>query len=110
MFNFSKLITVLYSGTYVCNNCCQEYDIKWYNREATRCFFCLTFMPMRDTYSSILKDIEWYYTKSGENDRKEYYKQYIKNLQKWSNRFHVFPTKADLKHQNEILTSEFYEV
>jgi hypothetical protein len=63
-------------------------------------------MPMRDTYSSILKDIEWYYTKSGENDRKEYYTQYIKNLHKWSTRFHVFPRKEDIKLEEELLFIE----
>ena len=59
-------------------------------------------MPMRDTYSSILRDHDWHFLKSGESDRELFYPDFLDNLKKWADRFHVFPTKEDLKTEAEL--------
>ena len=56
----------------------------------------MNFLPMRDTYYTILQDIDWFYLKSGETSREDYYSSFLDNLEKWANHFHVFPTNDDL--------------
>lgn len=69
----------------VCKVCKVEYDEKWCNQT---CFFCKHFNPWRDTYSTIIKEMYWYYIKSGE-DQREYYISYLENLKKWCNKFSI---------------------
>lgn len=76
-----------------CKICKVEYDEKWCNET---CFFCAHFNPWRDTYLTIVKEIYWYYIKSGE-DYMEYYISYLENLKKWCNKFSI-----EIK-ENEIL-------
>jgi hypothetical protein len=57
---------------------------------------------MRDTYQSILRDIDWWFLKSGEYDRESFYPEFLNNLHLWANRFHVFPTKDDLMLEKEL--------
>jgi hypothetical protein len=104
-FDFTELInlTILLQDKFHCINCKLEYPKKWCKDDKTTCFYCTHFLPMRDTYYSILKDIEWYFIRSGEDNRQEYYTAYLENLKKWSNRFHVFPTKSDLRYEQDLL-------
>ena len=104
-YNFNELLTVTKQIQEMskCNTCSQEYGRKWCKDDNSMCFYCTNFLPMRDTYASILKDIDWFYIKSGETSRPEFYKAYIDNLQKWSARFHVLPTKQDKKDEEELL-------
>ncbi len=85
-----------------CPNCVQFYKRKWFKNANAHCYYCTKFLPMCDTYSSILADIDWEYLKSGETSRKEYYNDFLDNLSKWANRFHVFCTKQDLKTIEEL--------
>ncbi len=57
---------------------------------------------MRDTYNTILRDIEWQYYRQGESDREIYYKEFLDNLEKWTTQFSVLPTKQDLKTIEEL--------
>ena len=95
-------ITKALQTEFRCNNCHQEYERKWCKADNTPCFFCVNFLPMRDTYTTILKDMEWFYLKSGETSRPEYYKVFLDNLSKWATKFHVFPTKDDLRTIEEM--------
>lgn len=95
-------VTKSLQDIFKCKNCKEEYGKKWCKEDNELCFFCINFLPMRDTYSSILKNIDWYYLKSGEISRPEYYNAFLDNLQKWSNRFHVLPTKQDKKDEDEL--------
>lgn len=103
-FDFSKFIRLMtaFQDNFQCINCKQEYPKKWCKNDKTTCFYCTNFLPMRDTYYTILRDIEWYFNRSGEDNRKEYYTAYLDNLKKWSNRFHVFPTNADIREERII--------
>jgi hypothetical protein len=87
---------------YKCNNCKQYYKKKWCKNEETDCYFCKNFLPMRDTYSSILRDIDWHFLKSGEYNRKLFYSEFLDNLKKWANNFHINPTKEDLNTEKEL--------
>jgi hypothetical protein len=107
-YDMSKLLQEMKCAQeqFRCNNCLQEYGKKWCRDDDATCFYCTNFLPMRDTYKSILKDIDWYYMKSGETSRPEFYKAYLDNLQKWSARFHVFPTKQDKQDEEELRATE----
>ncbi len=59
-------------------------------------------MPMRDTYNTILRDIEWQYYRQGESDREIYYKEFLDNLKIWANTFSVRPTKDDVQLEEEL--------
>jgi len=100
----SKLLTTIKSiqEDFTCSNCKQIYKKKWCKNDTKPCYFCTNFLPIRDTYTSILKDMDWWYLKSGETSRKEFYNEFLDNLSKWAERFHVFPTKQDLKTIEEL--------
>lgn len=101
-YDFSKMMRLTKSiqTHLICQNCKQTYLKKWCKDEI--CLFCTHYLPMRDTYFSILRDIDWQFLKSGESDREVFYNDFLDNLEKWSQRFHVLPTKQDLKEVEEL--------
>ncbi len=103
-YNMTELLQVTRAlqEVFKCKNCNQEYSKKWCKDDGASCFYCTNFLPMRDTYASILKNIDWYYLKSGEISRPEYYNSFLDNLQKWSQRFYVLPTKQDKRDEEEL--------
>lgn len=102
--DMSKLlkITKALQEDFQCLNCKQTYKKKWCNSEEKPCYFCKNFLPMRDTYNSILRDMDWHFLKSGEYDRESFYPEFLDNLKKWADRFHVFPTKQDIQLEKEL--------
>jgi oligopeptide transport system permease protein len=84
--------------------CHLTYSKKWCS---STCFFCITFLPTRDSRYSILKDIEWYFIKSGEDDRSVFYNQYIDYLKSLL----TFDLGPSFKYQgrtvNEIIAEGF---
>jgi hypothetical protein len=102
--DMSKLLkaTAALQEDFKCLNCKQVYKKKWCSDEQKPCFFCKNFLPMRDTYQSILRDIDWWFLKSGEYDRTSFYPEFLDNLRLWANRFHVFPTKQDQELEKEL--------
>ena len=101
MSKMSKSIQAIQED-FTCFNCKQVYKKKWCEDDKTPCYFCRNFLPMRDTYQSILRDHDWHFLKSGESDRTSFYPEFLDNLRVWANRFHVFPTKDDLKTEDEL--------
>lgn len=103
-YDFSVLhtYTKALQEMFKCSNCKNEYKKQWCKEDNGLCFYCTKFLPMRDSYSSILKDIEWYYYRQGETSRKVYYNEFLDNLEKWATRFSVLPTKQDLKTIEEL--------
>ena len=103
-YDFSQLrkYTKALQEMFKCSNCKNEYKKHWCKEDNTNCFFCKTYLPMRDTYSSILKGIEWQYYKQGESDREIYYKEFLDNLKIWANTYSVRPTKEDEKLEEEL--------
>jgi hypothetical protein len=87
---------------FTCLNCKQVYKKKWCKDEKNPCYFCKNFLPMRDTYQSILREHDWHFLKSGEYDRESFYPEFLDNLKIWANRFHVFPTKQDQELEKEL--------
>jgi len=83
----------------ICRICHQAYSKKWCNE---LCFYCANFLPTRDTRYSILKDIEWYFIRSGEDDRPTFYSEYIDNLNRWCYTFHIASKKQDLVLEIEL--------
>ena len=86
-----------------CTICRIEYDDKWCNET---CFFCTHFNPWRDTYSKISNEMYWYYIKSGDHEKKEYYTAYLENLNKWCNKFNIIRTNQDRRNENYIINVE----
>ncbi len=101
MSNLLK-VTKAIQEDFTCGNCKQIYKKKWCKEDNTNCFFCKNFLPMRDTYSSILRDIDWWFLRSGEYDRESFYPDFLNNLKIWATRFHILPTKQDLKTEEEL--------
>ncbi len=85
-----------------CKNCKEEYATKWIKSAKNTCLFCENFIPMRDTYESILQNINTFFLNSGEYDRESYYPAFIDNLKKWAAHFDIFPTQDDSKTIDEL--------
>ena len=77
-----------------CKVCKVDYDEKWCNQT---CLFCKHFNPCRDTYLTIIKEMYWFYIKSGE-DHKEFCNAYIDNLHKWCSIFNIIPNEYELRY------------
>jgi len=92
---FTNIINLINDAR--CKLCRIDYDEKWCNHT---CFFCIHFNPWRDAYSTIVKEMYWYYIKSGE-EYNEYCISYLDNLKKWYNTFNKF-TKEDEKYEYYI--------
>jgi hypothetical protein len=86
-----------------CTNCKEYYEQKWMKTTTpNHCLFCEKFLPMRDTYTTILQNMNVYFLNSGEYDRESFYPEFIDNLKKWTDYYHVFPTQDDLKTIDEL--------
>jgi hypothetical protein len=87
---------------FYCNNCKQYYSKKWCNNNYTICFYCTNFIPYRDNRYHMLRDTEWYFIKSGQDNRNEFYNEYIDNLNKWCIYFKIPYSKNDLLMEKEL--------
>jgi hypothetical protein len=104
VFDFAALskITFEIQDTYDCSTCRQKYNKKWCKTDNTTCFFCTKFLPVRDTRQSILKDIDWWYLKSGESVRRTYYNEFIDNLNRWCEVFGIPKTRDDALLEEDL--------
>lgn len=102
--DMSKLFKTLKTlqEDFQCITCRQYYKKKWCNSDEKPCKFCKNFKSEHDTISSILSDIDWQYLTSGEISRKEYYNEFLDNLDKWATHFKIFPSNQDLLTIKEL--------
>ena len=70
-----------------CPTCFIYFNKKWCKNKDTSCFFCKNFVPRRDTYSSIVMEIDWYFINSDEYDHKLFCREIKYNLNKWISEF-----------------------
>lgn len=91
-----------YQERFHCNYCRQYYSKKWFLPLQERCFFCKKFKPEEHTYKTLLREIEWCFIQSGEEDQQTYYNNYIDGLSNWCKYFHIYPTKEDKQKEEEL--------
>ena len=65
-----------------CPTCFVYFNKRWCKKDKS-CFFCKNFVPSRDTYKSIVKEIDWYYINSDEYDYKLFCYEFKHNLNEW---------------------------
>ena len=70
-----------------CPSCFLYYTKKWCTNNETSCFFCINFVSTRDTYISIMENIDWYYINSDEYDYALFCKEFKYNLKEWFSSF-----------------------
>jgi hypothetical protein len=104
VFNFASLskITSEIQDTFECSTCNQKHNKKWCKADKTPCFFCSKYSPYKYTRRTILKDIDWWYLKSGESSRREYYNEFIDNLNSWCAKFGIPKTRDDMLLEDEL--------
>jgi hypothetical protein len=83
-----------------CTFCNCLYNLKWMND--SHCYFCSEFLPVRDTFSSIITEIDTHYLLSGYTSRKRYYNEFLDGLNKWCDRFRIMHTDDDKKKEVEL--------
>ena len=103
-FDFAALskITFEIQDTHACSSCKQKYNKKWCKADKTPCFFCSKYSPYKYTRQTILKDIDWWYLKSGESVRRTYYNEFIDNLNNWCSVFGIPKTRDDALLEEEL--------
>ena len=87
-------------SNYICKVCNLTYPKKWTKHV---CLFCTHFLPVRDTRYIILKECEWHFIKSGEDDHVQFYKEYMEYATKWCDRFHIPSKKEDKDLEKELI-------
>ena len=100
MHNMSRCLNTIQIDV-ICGICNENYPKKWSKGERL-CFFCANFLPANDSRYTILKDIEWYFIKSGEDNRNIFYNEYILYLNKWCVRFDIKYRKEELSLELEL--------
>jgi len=103
-FHFSSLSASLskYQEQFRCVTCQQIYFKTWFHQVDQNCYFCKRFNPKQHTYQTLLREIEWCFIQSGENNQDEFYNNYIEYLYDWCNYYHIHPTKEDIKNIEEL--------
>ena len=86
---------------YFCRHCLRQCPRKWYHVSNTLCFFCYHFNPMVHSRLAILREVEWFFIRSGEDSIKEFYQDYIKQLNEWCKQFNLSKTKMDLSIERD---------
>jgi len=91
-----------------CNCCKQTYSELWYHKfkgdttDKNSCYFCSKFLPIRNTKTDILNNIENAFLWSGYTSRYEYYNLYINHCNKWCEHWSIKTTDDELKQENEL--------
>jgi len=103
-FDFSTMTSLLcrYQEQFYCSQCKQMYHRKWFHVSNNRCFFCKRFVPRQVTYRVLLREIEWCFIQSGEDDKHEFYTNYINYLHNWCTYYHMYPTREDQRQEEEL--------
>lgn len=101
-FTYLSKITAQIQDTFECSMCHIKHNKKWCKADNTQCFFCTQFIPFRDTRRKILNNIEWWFLKSGETSRREYYNTYINHLDNWCKVFNILKTRDDMLYEDEL--------
>ena len=70
-----------------CPSCFLYFNKRWCKNKETSCFFCKNFVPTRDTYSSVVNDVDWYFINSDEYDHKLFCREFKQYLYEWTNEF-----------------------
>ena len=87
VYRLIRTIEYLQEEEIKCPSCFIYFTKKWCKNKETSCFFCINFIASRDTYNSIMENIDWYYINSDEYDHSLYCKEFKKNLKKWISEF-----------------------
>jgi hypothetical protein len=85
-----------------CKICKQRYTSFWCKADEATCLFCSHFHPTKDTRHTILRESEWHFIRSGEDDRGEFNQKYIYSLHKWCNHYHLPYTNDDMQLEDEL--------
>ena len=87
VYRLIRTIECLQEEEIQCPSCFIYFTKKWCKNKETSCFFCINFIASRDTYNSIIENIDWYYINSDEYDHALYCREFKKNLKKWISEF-----------------------
>jgi hypothetical protein len=90
-FNLEALDSILkrIQTDFLCNQCKRMCSKKWYNMRHNICFLCTHFDPKLNTYISIMRETEWFFMKSTEDDWKTYYQEYVAQVSEWCAVFNI---------------------
>lgn len=80
----------------MCSNCKQNYLSMWFKQGEPHCFFCMKYLPMRDSKSSIMNEIETNFLWSGYISRTVYFNDYLNALNAWCKHWHIQTYEQDI--------------
>jgi len=89
--------------TFSCKICKQRYERPWCPADESSCLFCIHFHPTKHTRQYILRESEWHFIRSGEENRVEFNRNYIHQMHKWCNRYHIPLTSEDIAAEDELI-------
>ena len=69
----------------LCLGCRRNCERKWFpvNVVSKLCLFCRNFNRETDTVQTIMKQVEWFFIKSGEDQFKSFYCEYARESSSW---------------------------
>lgn len=86
----------------MCPNCKQDYFPMWFKSGVPNCFFCNKYLPMRDSKTSIMNEIEVNFLYSGYISRNMYYNDYLNKLNNWCKHWHIQTSEYDVALEKRL--------
>jgi hypothetical protein len=87
---------------YSCSFCKLIYEQKWIKKNIL-CLFCSQFRTPLISRFALLKEIEWFFIQSGENDPHSFYTELIHLIHRWCNHFQLPHTTKEIQLEHDIL-------
>jgi hypothetical protein len=74
----------------------------WFKAGERNCFFCNNYLPMRDSKTAIINEIEHNFLMSGYISRNTYYNDYLNKLNNWCKHWSISTSEYDIELENRL--------
>jgi hypothetical protein len=92
-----------------CSHCKLLHEKKWMTQSSSMmstCFFCSMLRSPKITRYALLKEIEWFYIRSGETNRREFYEDYLNQVERWCDNFKIPHTELSISLEHDLRSAD----
>jgi hypothetical protein len=86
-----------------CEVCQRRYMKGWFQVSPTLCLFCRSYREVEYlSRSDLMRDIEWAFIQSGDEEKGRFYSDYLNQIHRWSDAMGVPYTQEDQRQEEAI--------